>query len=410
MKLGVFFESQSSSGGGFYLSQTKLEALIKSIDSKKEIICFVTNKDTKDSLKKKFTNIKIEIFQVNIFRKFLLFLYTVSFIKKILYKMKLRNPFENKLINNDIELLFFLSPSSFVRFCEKINFVYNIWEVQHRSIPYFPEYSDKKYSQSTYELREESYEFAVKRAFKIIVDTEKSAQDIIKNYNCSRDNLFEVQPFVPSLPKYYERVKEKLNFKEIFSKLNLPNKKILFYPAQFWPHKNHIYLVDSFKNLLKNNIDEYILVFTGRDRGNKEYILKTIEKNNLKNEIIIFDFLKLEEIIALYKYSFALIMTTLVGRSSLPLREAFYFELPVFYSKDLLDKSYSKFVNELDLNDPSSLSNYLKSGNYNQNLELIKSAKEFYLETCSDKAIIKSNKNVIKEYENYSKYWQERNL
>ena len=93
--------------------------------------------------------------------------------------MKLRNPFENKLINNDIELLFFLSPSSFVRFCEKINFVYNIWEVQHRSIPYFPEYSDKKYSQSTYELREESYEFAVKRAFKIIVDTEKSAQDII---------------------------------------------------------------------------------------------------------------------------------------------------------------------------------------------------------------------------------------
>ena len=54
MKLGVFFESQSSSGGGFYLSQTKLEALIKSIDSKKEIICFVTNKDTKDSLKKKF--------------------------------------------------------------------------------------------------------------------------------------------------------------------------------------------------------------------------------------------------------------------------------------------------------------------------------------------------------------------
>ena len=38
MKLGVFFESQSSSGGGFYLSQTKLEALIKSIDSKKEMI------------------------------------------------------------------------------------------------------------------------------------------------------------------------------------------------------------------------------------------------------------------------------------------------------------------------------------------------------------------------------------
>ena len=52
-------------------------------------------------------------------------------------------------------------------------------------------------------------------------------------------------------------------------------------------------------------------------------------------------------------------MTSLVGRSSLPLREAFYFELPVFYAGGILDKNYATHVNELKLDDFNDLFNYL---------------------------------------------------
>ena len=56
----------------------------------------------------------------------------------------------------------------------------------------------------------------------------------------------------------------------------------------------------------------------------------------------------------------ALLMPTYVARSTLPLLEAFYFNLPVFYSKAILDDEYAKFVNEFDLNDEDDLFLQLK--------------------------------------------------
>ena len=41
---------------------------------------------------------------------------------------------------------------------------------------------------------------------------------------------------LPSLHK--KNLEKKINYKELFDKFDLPkNKKIIFYPAQFWAHK-----------------------------------------------------------------------------------------------------------------------------------------------------------------------------
>ena len=98
----------------------------------------------------------------------------------------------------------------------------------------------------------------------------------------------------------------------------------MFYPAQFWPHKNHIYLVNSLERMIQKDNKDFIMVFTGHDKGNKEYILSQIRNKNLQDYIFVFEYLSLEQIISLYLNSFAMTMTSLVGRSSLPLREAFY--------------------------------------------------------------------------------------
>ena len=42
-----------------------------------------------------------------------------------------------------------------------------------------------------------------------------------------------------------------------------------------------------------------------------------------------------EKIISIYKKTLALVMPTYVARSTLPLYEAFYFKVPVFYSKNV---------------------------------------------------------------------------
>jgi len=404
MKIGIFFESLVNSGGGISVSQTRLNFLTKSLENEHSYICFVANKHSYEFLKKKnFDN--LVYFKINFFLKVLFFLHKIDLIKKIFVFFKVDNPLDKQLKKNHIDLLFFISPSFFVKFCNSIPFVYSIWEMQHRSISYFPEYRDTKGSQSSFLLREESYKYASDLAFKILVDTEKTKEDIKKAYNVDRKKLFEIQPFVPNLPAYYEKIRDKYNFDKIFKELKLPKKKILFYPAQFWPHKNHIYLVNSLESLVNNNNEEFILVFTGYDKGNKQYILNQVKNKKLENYIYFFDYLSSDQIISLYKNSFALTMTTLVGRSSLPLREAFYFELPVFYSGNILDDKYASFVNELDLKDFDSLKNHLFKKDYSIDKDKVIRAKKFYDHTCADDVIIQSYKNILKDFKFNFELW-----
>ena len=47
------------------------------------------------------------------------------------------------------------------------------------------------------------------------------------------------------LPTIYKEKLDIVKYAEIYLKFELPNnKKIIFYPAQFWAHKNHKYIID----------------------------------------------------------------------------------------------------------------------------------------------------------------------
>ena len=52
-------------------------------------------------------------------------------------------------------------------------------------------------------------------------------------------------------------------------------------------------------------------------------------------------------------------MPTFVGHYSLPLFESFYFKIPAFFTKDLLDESLTKYVYEIDTKIPSDLAKKL---------------------------------------------------
>ena len=99
-------------------------------------------------------------------------------------------------------------------------------------------------------------------------------------------------------------------------------------------------------------------------------------------------------------------MTTLVGRSSLPLREAFYFELPVFYSGNILDNEYANFVNELNLKDFTSLKKYLYNNDYSIDKDKVAKAKEFYNSTCNNNIIISSYKDILKDFKSKIELWE----
>ena len=82
-------------------------------------------------------------------------------------------------------------------------------------------------------------------------------------------------------------------------------------------------------------------------------------------------------------------MPSLVGYSSLPLYEAFYFEKPIFYTKDLLDVSLQKYVNQINIGDPENLVNELI--NFEKNIKdiniKVNLAKNFFNSNLSQDQI-----------------------
>ena len=104
---------------------------------------------------------------------------------------------------------------------------------------------------------------------------------------------------------------------------------------------------------------QQVEIICGKDKGNLEFVKKLVTEKNLDDEVYFVDFVSEEEMVLLYKKCLALVMPTYVARSTLPLYEAFYFKVPVFYSKGILDKSLEKFVVTFDLNDFASLATKL---------------------------------------------------
>ena len=82
-------------------------------------------------------------------------------------------------------------------------------------------------------------------------------------------------------------------------------------------------------------------------------------------------------------------MPSLIGYSSLPLYEAFYYKKPVFYTAGLLDKSLKEFVTEIDIENPENLAEEIN--NIEDNIEKINRKKikayEYFIKNLSDEKI-----------------------
>ena len=82
-----------------------------------------------------------------------------------------------------------------------------------------------------------------------MLNFEKDKDFLIKYFNSDAKKII-VQSYLFTLPHIYELNKH-LDYNDIYQKLNLPNKDIIFYPAQFWAHKNHKYILDIAIHLKK---------------------------------------------------------------------------------------------------------------------------------------------------------------
>ena len=108
---------------------------------------------------------------------------------------------------------------------------------------------------------------------------------------------------------------------------NVPNDYI-FYPAQFWPHKNHVNLLRAMQLLLKADPDAPALVLVGSDKGNRAFVERCAADLGISHKVIFPGFVSSEELVGLYRNARALVYPSFSGPENLPPLEAFALGCP----------------------------------------------------------------------------------
>lgn len=114
------------------------------------------------------------------------------------------------------------------------------------------------------------------------------------------------------------------------SKYNLPAIYI-FYPAQFWLHKNHSSLLLAFKNLKELGY-EGSLIFTGAKAHNYMKIESEIVEHGLANAVINLGYVDQFDMPYVYYLSQCVVVPTLFESISIPAYEAFSMGVPLCIS------------------------------------------------------------------------------
>jgi glycosyltransferase involved in cell wall biosynthesis len=256
--------------------------------------------------------------------------------------------FDTDIRNKNFDLLWF---NNIEPIHVGVPYIYNVFDLQHRVQPWFPEVSDK----GQYRLREGSYSEAVRRAVFVVTSSEETKEQVTLFYGVPADRI-RVIPF-PTPQPATDAASEapKMSEADLRAKHGIKGP-YLFYPAQFWPHKNHINLLRGLKVLHEQHGLEYSMVFTGADHGNANFVKAEARSLGVAEKVHFAGFVPYDQVAALYRHAFAMTYMTFFGPDNLPPLEAFAFGCPVVLS-DIpgIEKLFEDAVVPVNHRDPVSI-------------------------------------------------------
>lgn len=246
-----------------------------------------------------------------------------DFEKKLNYRfpflLKIYNSyftsFGKLLAEKKIDILFSTSAGVFIP-NYNVKKIVPVHDLMHRYERRFPEVGEE------YEYREIIMKSYARYADCILVDSKlgkKQFRDCYLKNNAHKPRIVSLPFIVPE--HIYNREEEPVN---------VPDKYV-FYPAQFWKHKNHINLVKAIA-ILKECIKDIHLVLVGSEKNACEDIKKFISDNGLSDNITILGFVSDEAISYLYSHAVALVMPSYFGPTNIPPLEAMALGCPVAVS------------------------------------------------------------------------------
>lgn len=202
-------------------------------------------------------------------------------------------------------------------------FAYTLHDLQQI---YYP----KNFSAFQRAWRHQLYTRMSARARRIICESEYVKSDIMRFYGIAGERIV-VMPAPPQ--RQFQTTQSDAELSSARARLKLP-ERFLFYPAHFWQHKNHLRLIEAFRDLLPEAGDMH-LVLTGKPQEAYQAAIAAVEAFGLKQRVRHLGYLEQRDIQAIYRLATALVMPSLFESISIPVYEAFQMGTPVAASNVL---------------------------------------------------------------------------
>lgn len=203
-------------------------------------------------------------------------------------------------------------------FVTNIPFIYQPWDLQHLHLPQYFRLDEYKY-------REFTYRRFCEQASMVVVASQWAKRDLITNYALSPEKV-KVIPVAPVFEAYRTPNLEVLA--ALIRMHNLPDR-FIFYPAQTWPHKNHLRLLDALSILKTQYGIKIPLISTGRQNEFFSVIQNHLTKLHLNDQVKFLGFVSPEEVQSIYNLCYGLVFPSEFEGWGMPVTEAFMAGVPV---------------------------------------------------------------------------------
>lgn len=298
LKIGIFAPEITPNAGGSYNFVTRLlsEISASKFESNHQFVFLTSASGPIDG----FPMSKIPRLSNGILDKFILvFLRIHSFISGCpspSNSARITKRVNRHIRALGIDVIWSLAPNHIIF---NVPYITTVWDLEHWNKPYFPEFQS---GSDSWTIREDAYRIANARAAMIIVGTETGADQLNNIYGVPKERIL-VNPFPiePSTARACER-----------------NLDLILYPAQLWPHKNHMVLLKAILRLPDNLKSRVRLVLTGSDQGNLNHIQQKVLEYGLSQNVEFMGFVTKEKLKMLYSTARITIFPSYFGPDNLP--------------------------------------------------------------------------------------------
>lgn len=323
-KIGVYLGMEPYRGGAFQYNQSILSALQSLPSEEYQIVAFYEKDLWKDYLselhfltKKVYTRRQLfDVFGALLWKIATHGICDLADLKRILPNV---SKFSRQFDEENLDLIIFPAQEilSAVVKTKSISVIHDLMYRYEK----FPEVATPQ----IFKGREHLYRCICKASELIFVDSEVGKKQVIECYGEKYSDKVEVMPFAP--PQYLFEAQDDVLPEEI----TLP-KKFIFYPAQFWAHKNHKNLILAAKMLKEKGIDIQ-LIFVGAKKNGYEGAMKLISEKGMEDDIHVLGYVSDSLMRILYHRARAMIMPSFFGPTNIPPLEGMAMGCPVAVSR-----------------------------------------------------------------------------